>query len=214
MDHHTQACDPASGVLCEEADYRISKSLTMISGLIRLRAYKSEVVDPRTLLLEMADRIDTLAELHGLLSHSVSGSIHLGKYLHRVCMLSAEAMAENRLSSTVMCQPEHLVRFGLAMPLGLITAELLSNSLKYAHPAGTPIKVEIACRRVRANVLKFSYRDDGVGFPEGFEPMRDGGTGIRLIKSLSERLRGDHTWSSSSLGVGFSIIAPAAGLDS
>jgi two-component sensor histidine kinase len=208
MTKRTQALELKHPAIRAEADYRISKSLTMISGLIRLRAYKGELVDPQALLLEMADRIDTVAELHGLLSRSVGGTIHLSKYLQQICALSSRAMSRRRFDCKVSCEPEHLVPFGLAMPLGLITAELLSNSLKYAHPAGVALKVEIVCRRRRADALSFTYQDDGVGFPESFDPMRDGAVGMKLIKSLSERLKGDYAWSSDSLGMGFSIVAP------
>jgi two-component sensor histidine kinase len=107
--------------------------------------------------------------------------------------------------------PEHLVPFGLAMPLGLITAELFSNSLKFAHPAGLPSKIEIVCSRDRADSLTLRYQDDGVGFPEGFEVRRDGKVGMKLIGSLSERLKATHSWSSDSLGMSFEIVAPIAG---
>jgi two-component sensor histidine kinase len=59
--------------------------------------------------------------------------------------------------------------------------------------------------------LGFIYQDDGVGFPENFDPARDGKVGMKFIKSLSERLKGDCAWSSDSLGMGFSIVAPMAG---
>jgi two-component sensor histidine kinase len=183
----------------------------MISGLVRLRAYKGEVIDPRALLLEIADRIDTVAELHRLLSQSITGTVQLSKYLREICTRSADALSPCRMSCTVTCSPEHVVPFSLAMPLGLITAELLSNSLKYAHPAGLPTRVEIVCSRRHADMLSFAYQDDGVGFPEGFEVARDGRVGMKLVKSLSDRLKGDHTWSSDSLGMNFEIVAPMTG---
>jgi two-component sensor histidine kinase len=211
MTIQSHASDPTQSIAAafhEDADHRIAKSLTMISGLVRLRAYKGDIVDPGSLLLEIADRIDTVAELHGLLSHSTSGMIQLSKYLQRVCELSIRATSPYRTSFSVSCLPEHLVPFGVAMPLGIITAELLSNSQKYAHPAGLPIKIEIACRRRRPDCLSLAYRDDGVGFPDGFDPLRDGKVGMHLVKSLSERLRARYAWSSDSLGMGFQIRIP------
>jgi two-component sensor histidine kinase len=198
-------------MLHEEADHRIAKSLTMISSLVRLRAYKGDVIDPRALLLEIADRIDTVAELHRLLSQSMTGTVQLSKYLQEICARSADALSPCRISCSVTCSPEHVVPFTLAMPLGLITAELLSNSLKYAHPAGLPTKVKIVCRREQADTLTFTYQDDGVGFPDDFEVSRDGRMGMKLIKSLSDRLKGNHSWSSDSLGMNFEIVAPMTG---
>jgi two-component sensor histidine kinase len=52
------------------------------------------------------------------------------------------------------------------LPLALITAELVSNSLKYAHPAGLPTKISLSCRPDDKGDLTIVYEDDGVGFPE------------------------------------------------
>jgi two-component sensor histidine kinase len=217
MTVHTHSSDLRNSIpvsLCEEADLRIAKSLTMISGLVRLRAYQGIVVDPRALLLEIADRIDSVAELHRLLSQSTTGTVQLSKHLQEICARSADALSPGRMICRVTCSPEHVVPFSLAMPLGLITAELLSNSLRYAHPAGLPTRVEIVCSRGDGNTLTLNYQDDGVGFPENFELSRDGRLGMKLIKSLSDRLEGDHTWSSDSLGMNFEMVAPMSGFGS
>jgi two-component sensor histidine kinase len=94
------------------------------------------------------------------------------------------------------------------LPLGLITAELFSNSLKYAHPAGLPVKVSITCSRTAADELSLIYEDDGVGFPEGFDLLHDGHLGMRFIRTLSVQLNGAHKWLSDPLGVRFEITIP------
>jgi two-component sensor histidine kinase len=80
-----------------------------------------------------------------------------------------------------------IVPFTVAMPLGLITAELFSNPLKYAHPAGTPVKITLSCTRAaREDSLSFVYEDGGVGFPETFDIAHDGHFGMQVIRSLGE----------------------------
>jgi two-component sensor histidine kinase len=100
------------------------------------------------------------------------------------------------------------VPFNVAMPLGLITAELFSNSLKYAHPTGLPAKISVSCNAVAADglpALLFVYEDDGVGFPEDFDISNDGNLGMRFIRSLSEQLQGTQNWLSDPLGVHFEL---------
>jgi hypothetical protein len=52
-----------------EADHRIANSLTVISGLVRVRARADQGRANETFLLEIADRIDTVAKLHRLIAH-------------------------------------------------------------------------------------------------------------------------------------------------
>jgi two-component sensor histidine kinase len=192
-----------------EADHRIANSLAAISGLVRVRARAAgDVADPRTFLLEIADRIDTVAKLHRLLAYSNSGNVRLVEYLQEICDRLGSALATNAPVYSVDCSAEHIVPFNVAQPLGLITAELFSNSLKYAHPTGLPVKISVSCSRTSAGALILSYEDDGVGFPEGFDVTNDGHLGMQFIHSLSEQLGGTHEWLSDPLGIQFEMQFP------
>jgi two-component sensor histidine kinase len=163
---------------------------------------------PRLFLLEIADRIDTVAKLHRLLAYSNSGNVRLDQYLQEICDRLGHALATNTPVYSVGCSPERIVPFNVALPLGLITAELFSNSLKYAHPAGLPVKISVSCSRTPAGELILSYEDDGVGFPEGFDVSNDGHLGMQFIRSLSEQLGGTHKWLSDPLGIQFEMQFP------
>jgi len=192
-----------------EVDHRIANSLAAISGLVRVRARAAgDVADPKTFLLEIADRIDTVAKLHRLLAHSNNGNVRLDQYLQEICERLGSALATNTPVYSVDCSPEHVVPFNVAQPLGLITAELFSNSLKYAHPTGLPVEISVSCGRASTDELEFSYEDDGVGFPEAFDVSHDGHLGMRFIRSLSEQLGATHKWLSDPLGVRFEMQFP------
>ena len=92
-----------------------------------------------------------------------------------------------------------------ALPLALISAELVSNSLKYAHPAGLPTKISLSCRPDDKGDLTIAYEDDGVGFPEGFDIDETGHMGMNLIRLLSKRLGAEHEWHSDPLGIRFEM---------
>jgi two-component sensor histidine kinase len=104
-----------------EADHRIANSLAVISGLVRVRARADQGHANETFLLEIADRIDTVAKLHRLIAHPDSDEI---------CQRLGNALATTAAPSfSVSCPLNQTVPFSVAMPLGLITAELFSNSL-------------------------------------------------------------------------------------
>ena len=192
-----------------EADHRIANSLAVICGLVRVRARAADdVVDPKTFLMEIADRIDTVAKLHRLLAYSNDGNVRLDQYLQEICDRLGSALATNSPIYSVECSSEHLMPSNVALPLGLITAELFSNSVKYAHPTGLPVKISVSCSRTPTAELILSYEDDGVGFPEAFDVLHDGHLGMRFIRSLSEQLGAIHKWLSDPLGIQFEMRFP------
>jgi len=191
-----------------ETDHRIANSLSMIASLVRLRAKGEAGDDPRDFLIEIASRIEIVAQLHRLLSQSGTEAVRLSSYLREICELLARALAPGRATFSVNCCPEQIVPAALALPLGLMMAELCSNSLKYAHPTGLPVKIAIACDRSAEGGLRIVYEDDGVGFPEEFDVEHDGHLGMQFIRGLSVQLNGRHGWLSDPLGVRFEISLP------
>ena len=192
----------------KEAEHRIANSLQLISSLVRQRARSGAVSDPRTFLLEIADRIETVGKLHRFLGESTSGTVQLRKYLEEICNRLRSALTPAATSFSFDCLADCQLPARKALSLGLITAELISNSLKYAHPAGLPTKISLSCAHEEEGRLMIAYEDDGVGFPEGFEVNETGHMGMTFIRLLSEGLDGHHEWQSDSLGIRFEIVVP------
>ena len=92
--------------------------------------------------------------------------------------------------------------------MGLIVTELVTNAVKYAHPAGAPGRVEVRCRRACDDSVEVSVADDGVGFPEDFDPVSDGGLGLRVVRSLARQLGADLAFESGPLGLTVRVTAP------
>lgn len=210
MQIHSTAPVPQSvSSLSGEADHRIANSLAVIGSLVRVRAARVTSADnPQTFLTQIADRIDAVAKLHRLVAQSNTGTVQLGEYLQEICERLSSALSLEETSFSVVCSPEHIVPFTIALPLGLMTAELFSNSLKYAHPAGTPVKITLSCSRAAEDRLSIIYEDDGVGFPETFDIAHDGHLGMQVIRSLCEQLQGTSQWHSDPLGIRFEITIP------
>jgi two-component sensor histidine kinase len=194
--------------LNQEADHRIANSLALIGGLVRLRAARANAVEsPRTFLMEIADRIDTVGQLHRLIARSSNGTVQLSEFLQEICGRLG-ALASHRVSFLIDCFPEQIVPFNIALSLGLITAELFSNSLKYAHPSGLPVNISVTCGQSSEQQLTLVYEDDGVGFPEEFDIAHDGHLGMQFIRMLGQGLEGTPEWCSDPLGIRFQISVP------
>jgi two-component sensor histidine kinase len=194
-----------------EEDHRISNSLSVISGLVRLKATDAKVDDVRQILLDVAGRIETVARLHRLLARSETTAVPLGRFLGDVCAaMMAIAADDGRLRIAIKCPEELTVAANKALSLGLITAELFANSIKYAHPTGVPTFIEIACRDEQDGTITFLFEDDGIGFPEHFDPARNDSLGMKILDSLSAQLHGLSEWQDLGIGLRFSCRFPVA----
>jgi two-component sensor histidine kinase len=192
--------------LSGEADHRIANSLSVISSLVRVKASRANgMQDAQRFLLEIADRIETVAVLHRQVAHSQGDEIAIGRYLKALADNFSAALASTGTCFTVSCPQEQTVPFKVAMAAGLIVGELFSNSVKYAHPSGLPVLASLSCEPQSGGLLLL-YRDDGVGFPEHFDFSTDGNLGLRLIKSLSTQMNAIPNWSSSPLGIEFRLF--------
>jgi two-component sensor histidine kinase len=78
----------------------------------------------------------------------------------------------------------------LAVPLGLIINEAVTNALKYAFPGHRAGTVKLSLKPGVGTTYEMGIADDGVGLPPGFDPARSRSLGMTLLHGLSEQLDG------------------------
>jgi two-component sensor histidine kinase len=192
-----------------EADHRIANNLANLSGAIRLqrsaisksgRTFTTEQV---CMLLDDIDaRIEVTAKLHKSLAQAVNGNgVNLGDFVEEISEMISTLSPEGRMDLTVDNSCDGYIDPRHALHAGLITAELLTNASKYAHPTGLTVKVHIRCETKDDGSFLVEVTDDGVGFPESFDPSTDGGLGFQLMRALANGLSAELQFEHDSLGV-------------
>ena len=73
----------------------------------------------------------------------------------------------------------------VALPVGLVVNEWVTNAIKYAFPAGRSGTILVHLARARDS-LRIEVRDDGIGMDEAAPE----GVGSRLIPSLVAAVNG------------------------
>jgi two-component sensor histidine kinase len=92
----------------------------------------------------------------------------------------------------------------------LVLCEILTNSMKYAHPSGVPVRIIVRCEGSGDGDLLISISDDGVGLPEGFDPAKDGGVGFQIIRTLTAEIGAQLDIVSDNLGATVRLRVPQA----
>ena len=195
--------------LSAEANHRIANNLASLSSVVRLQS-NSVAREPRTytaeqvcvMLKEISTRIEVTAKLHKFLAQAESNQgIELNNFLREICGMIASIGQEGSVSIEMECGSRAFTQPSLALPIGFIVAELITNSIKYAHPSGLSVKVSVECSVDEEGTLRVNVDDDGVGFPEDFDPQVDGGLGLKLVRTLAKSIQADLQFDHDCLGV-------------
>jgi two-component sensor histidine kinase len=196
-------------VLVAESNHRIANNLTVVASLVRHQS-RALANAERTfsgaevarILDQVGQRVDMVARFHRLLAQPSTGdSVELGDYLREVAQAAIASMSlagdiALEAAGTAGCA----VHTSQALLVGLIVGEMVMNSVKYAHPAQVKGIIRLSCD-VAGSEMLISVADDGVGFPDGFDPETSGGLGLRMSRLLAQQLRGAIEYDSGALGL-------------
>ena len=64
------------------------------------------------------------------------------------------------------------------------------------------------CFRRPGGAILIQIADDGVGLPEGFDPAKDGGLGMRMVRMLADQLGASLTFESTGIGLTVRLLIP------
>jgi two-component sensor histidine kinase len=201
-----------------EANHRIANSLSVLVGMVRMQASsvkkKAESysnAEVRHLLDGIAARINTISQLHRIISQAgADGAISLKPHLHDVTdALVAALSSPEQAVRVVYTGGDCMVQMRQVQPIVLMLCEIFINAMKYAHPSGVPLIMLVDCSVSGDGRLVLTISDDGVGLPEGFDPLQSGGMGFRVMRSLAAEVGGELQIQSTHLGLSFRLSLPA-----
>ncbi|MDQ6531146.1 histidine kinase dimerization/phosphoacceptor domain -containing protein [Flavobacterium sp. LHD-85] len=78
-----------------------------------------------------------------------------------------------------------------AIAVGLITNEIITNSIKYAFKDTSNCKIRFSLSEVSENCYMLEISDNGIGIPDTTELQNSNSFGMTLINGLSNTLEGD-----------------------
>lgn len=170
-------------LLLRETNHRIKNNFQLILAAISFCRNEIETDNGRQILDELTRKILAMSLAHDQLPTSVSGAINLPNYISALAARLKEPF-EN-IAITVHAD-ELNAPIGVALPIGLITNELITNSIKHSfHGKGGSIRVALEAGLGQGEA-KLTICDDG----GGAALTEDSGSGLQLVESMAQQLRG------------------------
>lgn len=187
--------------LLAELQHRVKNNLAVIAGFVHFQTKRARSAEAMAELRAIANRIETLRLVHEkIYAGGTTDWVELGAYLSELCggllRLHLEAADGGVRLRTDLGRA--FVKTDVAVPLGLIVNEFVTNSLKYAFGDGPGvISVELS-PTVDEERLSLTLADNGRGLPtDGSTASGSSGTGIRLIDGLARQIGGGAEWKTS-----------------
>jgi two-component sensor histidine kinase/sensor domain CHASE-containing protein len=187
-------------ILLREIHHRVKNNLQMISSLLTLQSEQMPSPEARALLTECVHRVRSMAMIHQQLYGVESiDRIELSIYVNTLAeSLRVSLSPECRLR--VNAAPVEL-GVDLAVPLGLILNELLTNAFKYgsAPPEGRVDKGWDVLVTITGDAARFTVtvQDCGPGLPDDFNLIDSGTLGMQLVRALTRQIKAKLSTSSA-----------------
>jgi PAS domain S-box-containing protein len=174
-------------LLLREVHHRVKNNLQIVTSLLSLQRGTAKDAAAHAVLSDCEDRVRAVALIHEQLYRSTDlTSVELGAYACALVAKIAQTHAGgHRLE--VVCESPLWVTLDAAIPIGLITHELITNATKHAFPGRRgSVRLTLASSD---GWLVVRVRDDGVGIPAG-DRTGPRTLGFSLVRALAEQLDG------------------------
>ena len=175
-------------MLAQEFEHRLINGLQLIVSLLSLQSRTATTPEAADQLTIGARRVASLGRVHRrlhLLDHQ--DHVEFKEYLQLLCDdLSGLLFLEGSGYAIVVEGAKAEIPTTMAIPLGFIVNELITNSVKYAAGHIT-VRIEVTSPTDRS----LSVIDDGPGLPAGFKPADSKGLGMKIVLSLVQQFGGE-----------------------
>ncbi len=174
--------------LLREIHNRVKNNFSILISLMAMQLDKSDDSALGSSLKDLQLRVRTMSLVHEHLYHTQKiDFISFDDYLLRLSFNVANSFNNDRIK--LKTEIHHcIVPIEIAMPLGLIINELMTNSYKYAFPGTSSGMVMVTLFPEEENSYCLTVGDDGVGLPEGFSIAGASSMGSQIIRLLLEQL--------------------------
>lgn len=174
-------------VLLKEIHHRVKNNLQIISSLMSLQSRNVKSKAMVEVLNDCRRRVEAIALIHQKLYQDDKGnSVDFKAYMEDF-VLTHDAL--NPKITFVLNSDDITLHLDVAVPLGLIISEMITNSVKHAfHEVKKPmILIDFVHH---GDGMELWVRDNGVGLPDGFDFEQEDqfGLGTDIISALTDQI--------------------------
>lgn len=184
-------------LLLKEIHHRVKNNLQVVSSLLDLQLRGIEDEATLSTFMEGQNRVKAMALIHQKLYQNTNlANVNFEEYASLlVTELSTIYRRGNEVKTAVNASGEVEFDIDVAVPLGLILNELISNAYKYAFETDREGTLAVSIQSLGEGKHQLVVEDNGVGLPENFDFAKARSLGLRLVRRLAKQLYGNVEYS-------------------
>jgi PAS domain S-box-containing protein len=179
-------------ILLREVHHRVKNNLSVVDSLLSMQARYIDDVEALRAISDSQRRIHTMSLVHEQLYQSQDvNQVDFREYLQRLVgnLYSSTSFNPNQVELKLDIKPTQL-NIDMAISMGLIVNELLTNAFKHAFPNDHTGLIEVILyKSMDERDLHLIIRDNGIGIPENVDFNGTASLGLRLVRILTQQLR-------------------------
>ena len=179
-------------LLLREIHHRVKNNLQFISSLLRLQS--DHVTDPTALdaLQQGHDRVRSMALIHqDLYKEDNLTGVSTKSYFTKLItgLFKSSNIHDERVKFDLAIEDLNL-DVDTIVPIGLITNELITNSLKYGFPDNREGDIHVEFKE-RDDTIHLIVSDNGIGMSSDQQVGLGSSFGYKLVSALVGQLEGE-----------------------
>ena len=180
--------------LIQEIYHRTKNNMAVISAMLSMQSRRSENDYVKSTFREISNKIQAMSLVHQKLYKAKDlSNINLKDYIEDLANLIMQSFGV--LSARIKMKfdlQDVKILIDSAVPLGLIINELVSNIFKHAFPENQEGEIFIRLFEEENETINLELIDNGIGFPQNFDPRKNGSMGLTSVFSIAEnQLKGE-----------------------
>lgn len=180
-------------LLLKEIHHRVKNNLEVVTSLLALQSAQTNDPSVQSAMLANQNRVHSMGIIHQKLYQGENlAAIEMRDYFINLSDSILDSFNAQGQIKVECNMPKLVLDIDTAVSVGLITNELLTNSLKYAFKEKEPGAIKLSLTEERGEkegTLLLRIADDGMGKPVDENP-KGTGFGTQLINLLSKQLGG------------------------
>jgi two-component system, sensor histidine kinase PdtaS len=179
-------------ILFKEVHHRVKNNFQIISSLLNLQQGIEENAHAKKVLVDAQGRIQSMSLVHEMLyRRNEVKRIDFRTYTEELVssIIRSYSNEKVKVDSVIRCSDESF-DLELAVPLGLMLNEAVTNSVKYAFAGRSTGHIDISLQQQQGDNYLLVIKDDGIGIPSEIINGDKETLGIELISILSAQLGG------------------------
>lgn len=178
--------------LMQELHHRVKNNLQIVSSLLTLQSNRMVDKEAKQALDVSKQRIEAMSIIHSSLYQKENANmVDMKEFVSVLLNSIVESFGVNRDNIDMIVEVGvDDIDVDVAMPLGLIMNEWITNIFKYAFKDWDGRPLVIISIAQTSSSIRLKIKDNGVGMPQSLWDNPTGSFGIKMIKMLIKQIAG------------------------